>query len=161
MILKELLITNKGEFIKIGSEKGLFMYAGKVEDMARKLQYIDETYIDYYEKKYNKHKKQYERFKTPDLKKERNKCAPALGALRKKGKEITLEKYIKLRVKEELEETEKWYYRLTNYKPLMIREVKQLYGSLLHKTCMIAIVEGYDLGDRYDIEEEERKEYDS
>lgn len=160
MILKELLITNKAVYIKIGSEKGLFMYAGKVDDMARKLQYIDETYIDYYEKKYKKHKYQYERFKTPDLKKESNKCAPALGALRKKGKDITLEKYIKLRAKEELEETEKWFYRLTNYKPLMIREVKKCYGSLLHESCMIAILEGYDLGNRYDIEEEERKEYD-
>lgn len=159
MILKELLITNKAVYIKIGCEKSsYFMYAGKVEDMARKLQHIDEKYIDYYEKEYKSHKKQYERFKTPDLKKERNKCAKALGALRKKGKEITLEQCIELRLKKELEETEKWHYRLINYKPLMIREVKHCYGSLLHKSCMIAIVEGYELGDRYDIEEEEKKD---
>lgn len=42
----------------------------------------------------------------------------------------------------------------------MIREVKQCYGSLLHKSCMIAIVEGYDLGDRYDIEEDRKNNVD-
>lgn len=63
MILKELLITNKAGYIKIGSGKSsYFMYAGKAEDMARKLQYImKETYIDYITVK---HKQQYERFKT-------------------------------------------------------------------------------------------------
>lgn len=38
----------------------------------------------------------------------------------------------------------------------MKAEVKQCYGSLLHKSCMIAIIEGYDLGNKYDIEEEKR-----
>ena len=156
MILKELLMTNKADFIKIGTEKGLFMYAGKVENMARKLQAIDESYIDYYEEKYKFHKHQYERFKAPDaLKEERNKCAPAIAALRRKGEEITLEQYIRLRLKEELEETEKWYYRLVNYSPMMIREVKNVYGSILHESCMIVILEGYDLGSRYDIEDDD------
>jgi hypothetical protein len=55
----------------------------------------------------------------------------------------------------ELESVEKWEYRLDNYVPMMMREVVEVYGSILHESCMIAIIEGYDKGEYYDIEEGE------
>ena len=154
MKLSEFLGTANCKYIKIGTCGGSFLYCGSLKNLDTKE--VDRKYRKFIKERRKVHLNNVTRYQNGGIMIKEKAKGRKVDKISRYGRYMTVEEFVKLRIDEEKKRYERYEEMKKAYVPIAKREIKQCYDSVLYDDCIIVILEGFEHGNVYDMEREDK-----